>query len=124
MKYPSMAERLIANSILAEDSSHAGTACWLWTGKVRVNRSGMKYGAITKRISRGRRKGQVVNVAAHRAAVEHLGFKRITPRMVVMHLCNNSLCINPLHLAGGSQRANVRQCVADGRHVSPFRRTA
>lgn len=119
-KYPSMHERLLANSVIDEENAHGGTYCWRWIGKISVNRSGMRYGALTRRITRGPRKGQVVNEAAHRMSLKTFKQRRLTKRMVTMHLCNNSLCINPDHLVGGSQRENVRQCVRDGRHVSGF----
>jgi len=73
------------------------------------------------RYLRGPRKGQHYQMSAHRAAIQHMTTKRVTPRMVVLHLCNNPACVNPEHLQGGTQRKNVRQCVADGRHKTPFR---
>jgi hypothetical protein len=46
--------------------------------------------------------------------------RRLSKRMVVQHLCNNSICVNPAHLIGGTQKANVKQCVADGRHGNQY----
>lgn len=115
-KYPSMAERLLANSVIDEEHAHAGTYCWRWIGKVKANRSGMLYGVLTRRVARGPRKGKVVNEFAHRMSLKTFKRRRMTPRMVGAHLCNFSLCINPEHLVGCSQRANIRQCVRDGRH--------
>lgn len=120
-KYASIEERIIANTILAEDSYHDGTPCWLWTGKVVKSRGGALYPVMTMRYASGPRKGKVHNVRVHRKVIEVFCGRRMTPKMVAMHLCNNSLCCNPAHLAGGSQKKNVWQCVADGRHKTPFR---
>lgn len=122
-KYASMAERLIANTLLGDTPTYVDQPCWIWTGEVNRNRNGMLYGRMSVRAKRGPRKGKVIKVAAHRMSVQtfHAG-KRITPKTVIMHLCNNSLCINPAHLMGGTQIRNVRQCVKDGRHKTPFRR--
>lgn len=124
-RYASMADRLIANSVLGEEPTYADQPCWIWTGQTYRNRSGMLYGRMSVRVRRGPRKGKVAKVAAHRMSLQtfHAG-KRVTPRTVVMHLCNNSLCINPAHLTGGTQIKNVRQCVRDGRHRTPFRKEA
>lgn len=120
--YASLADRIIANSALSETQHYDGTPCWNWTGSTKRNRSGMLYGRMNFRYKSGPRKGKVYSMTAHRASVKafHKG-KRITPKTVVMHLCNNSLCVNPAHVRGGTQIQNVRQCVKDGRHKTPFR---
>ena len=121
-KYASLGDRIIANSEMSDTLSYRGTPCWIWTGKTGRNKSGMLYGKMTFRYQRGPRKGKVYNMAAHRASIKAFKHgKRITPRTVVMHLCNNSLCVNPAHLMGGTQSRNVKQCVRDGRHKTPFR---
>lgn len=121
-KYANLGERIIANSVLSEESFYNGTPCWNWIGAIKINRSGMKYGSMNLRYKSGPRKGKVRSAKAHRMSVEAFHEnKRITPKTVVMHLCNNSLCVNPAHLLGGTQKRNVRQCVKDGRHKTPFR---
>lgn len=122
-KYANLGERLIANSVIGDVPTYADQPCWIWIGETNRNRSGMLYGRLSMRYKSGPRKGKHYKIAAHRASVQafHQG-KRITPRIVVMHLCNNSLCINPAHLTGGTQAKNVRQCVKDGRHKTPFRK--
>ena len=77
---------------------------------------------MTRRLKRGPRKGQVVTVYAHRESVKAFTDRKLSPRQVVMHLCNNRSCVNPAHLKGGTQRQNVRQCVAEGRHFTPFKK--
>lgn len=123
-KYRDIGERIMANSVIAEDAAYNGTRCWLWIGKVQRNRCGVAYPVMTLRYKSGPRKGKVYNVRVHRKSIEFFKGRRMTPRSVGMHLCNNPLCVNPEHLAGGSQRKNVRQCVADGRHFTPFRKAA
>lgn len=119
-QYPSLAERIIANSYLSDESFYDGTPCWVWMG----SRNSAGYGALTRRFKRGPRKGKVGRFLVHRVAVVELGGRKLTTRSVVMHLCNNPLCCNPAHLKGGTQRQNMRQCVADGRHFTPFRKAA
>lgn len=115
-KYESLADRLLANSVLSDDTFYKGTPCWEWIGKLRNG-----YPAITLRYKRGPRKGKVYNIGAHRLSLVVFKGRRMTPKMVARHLCNNRICINPEHLVGGSQIANVRQCVREGRHKTPFR---
>lgn len=113
-KYASMAERLIANSRVSETHTYNGTACWEWIGKRKANRSGTLYGALTVRINRGPNKGKVATVLAHRMSLVHLKGRRLSSFEVGRHLCNYTLCINPEHLVGGTQTANMRQCVREG----------
>ena len=65
MKYASMADRLIANSVLSPDHTYDGTPCWEWMR--RLNNQG--YPTLTRRLKRGPRKGQVVTVFAHRESI-------------------------------------------------------
>lgn len=118
--YESMAERIIANTVLCEDYFYNGSSCWLWIGA--LNSSG--YGKLNTRFKRGPRKGKVKSGLAHRVALVEFTGRRLTTKSVVLHLCNNRRCCNPAHLKGGTQRANVRQCVADGRHFTPFKKAA
>lgn len=118
-RYADIAERIVANSVLAIDSFYDGTPCWLWTGRTQVNRSGVHYGRINVRVN-GKHKTEKV----HRVVVREIKRRRLTRRDVVMHLCNNTLCCNPAHLRGGKQTTNMKQCVRDGRHNSQQRRAA
>ena len=82
MKYASMADRLIANSVLSPDHAYDGTPCWEWMR--RLNNHG--YPTLTRRLKRGPRKGQVVTVFAHRESIVAFTGRRTTPRMVALHL--------------------------------------
>lgn len=116
MKYPHARDRVIANSVPAPDSAYDGTLCWLWIGA-----NNGRYGKVGTRYAKGKRKGEQRTLLAHRYAVMAWG-RQLWPRQVVLHLCNNPLCVNPAHLTGGTQRKNIRQCVSEGRHKTPFRK--
>lgn len=53
---------------------------------------------------------------AHRASWEDHNDQAVPPGMVVMHLCDNPSCIEPSHLALGTQQQNVADQIAKGRH--------
>lgn len=86
-----------------------GRGCWLWTGIP----ASTGYGQL----SRGGRGNGTVH--AHRVSWElHNG--PIPPRggahgAVVMHICDNRLCVNPKHLMLGSQSDNVADMDAKSR---------
>lgn len=121
MKYASLEERIIWNSVLSTDSFYNGTPCWIWIGKMQRGRNGALYPAMTIRYKSGLRKGKVASVRVHRKVIEVFKGRRMTPRMVGLHLCNTTMCVNPDHLHGGTQKKNMRQCVNEGRHKTPFR---
>lgn len=106
-----MQERIIANSVMSTTSFYEGTPCWEWIGKSITNRSGQRYGRITTTI-----KGEHVSVLVHRLVLMVFRGRTINRSQVAMHKCNNSICCNPMHIAGGTQSKNMKQCVADGRH--------
>jgi len=124
VKYPSMADRIIANSVLLDGigitQNGEWSPCWIWIAKRQMNKRGNWYGLITVRYKSGKRKGKVHNVFVHRMVLMVFKNRRMTPRMVGCHLCNESLCCNPAHIVGGSQKKNMRQCVNDGRLKTPF----
>lgn len=112
-KYPTMQDRIIARSVLSDDFGLGGERCWIWIGA----RNSTGYGKLSVRIQRRGADGyrRLKSKLAHRVAL--VAFQdRMIGRRVVRHLCNQPLCVNPAHLAGGTQRQNVRECVQQGRH--------
>lgn len=83
-------------------------SCWLWTGAKR-NKG---YGAFVYA-----KDGEVIQGRAHRYSYEiHKG--DIPTGMFVLHSCDNPACVNPAHLALGSNQDNVTDMMKKGRHVS------
>jgi hypothetical protein len=79
--------------------------CWIWTGKT-TNR---RYGLIGWR---GR------SWLVHRVAWV-LRHGELAPDVLVLHRCDRPPCCNPDHLFVGSQRDNVRDCIAKKRFRVP-----
>lgn len=78
--------------------------CWEWTGS--TDKTKMGHGRIKVR---GR------TIQAHRLSYRLHNKYPIEPE-VVMHICDNPSCVNPLHLRGGTQSENRMDCVRKGRH--------
>ena len=77
-------------------------SCWEWTGAVAGNN---KYGAFWD--------GEKV-VRAHRFSYEiHKGM--LQEGKIIMHSCDNPVCVNPDHLSVGTQSENMKDCAAKGR---------
>ena len=88
---------------LAKVASALDDECWLWTGAV----GGDRYGRFQWN---GRTR------MAHHVSWEM--FVGLVPEgLVVMHRCDVPLCVNPAHLAVGTQSENILDCVAKGRHA-------
>jgi hypothetical protein len=86
--------------------------CWEWKAKSRVS----GYGVIG---TGGRKSSKILahrlSYIIHKGEIGHLdGYHG----MVVMHKCDNRLCVNPRHLVLGSQADNVRDMDAKGRRVN------
>lgn len=123
-KYNSLEDRIIANTILSTEHFYDGTPCWEWIGATCTNRSGLRYGKLDVRITSGPKKGTRKTWLVHRLALVVFKGRHLTRKDVGRHLCNYTLCANPAHLIGGSQRSNVRQCVDEGRHYTPWKKAA
>ena len=57
---------------------------------------------------------------AHRLSYE-LVFGEIPENLVVMHSCDNGLCVNSDHLSLGTQSDNMLDCAAKNRHPGMFK---
>lgn len=86
------------------------SGCWVWNG-CRIKMGGYYYGSIAGQIDGVRYTKPGVAMGAHRASwILHYG--PIPPGAgphgtVVMHKCDNPLCVNPEHLMLGTQRDNI-----------------
>lgn len=84
------------------------TGCWIWTAATKER----GYGVI----GLGSRKEGIIK--AHRLSyILHKG--QIPEDKVVMHKCNNPLCVNPDHLESGTRKENQQYMVHCGRLVLP-----
>lgn len=76
--------------------------CWLWTAATQ--RDGYGHFHVN-------RKG----VVAHRYSYE-LVHGPIPEGLVLLHTCDVRACVNPAHLKLGTQKDNILDAVAKGRH--------
>lgn len=79
--------------------------CWVWTGE--VNNHGYGRFALWHDGKRSRIFAHRLSLALHGASLRKGD--------VVMHHCDNPPCVNPDHLAIGTQRDNIHDCMAKGR---------
>lgn len=80
----------------------AHTECWPWMG----HRCASGYGRVTL---------DYVDYKAHRVAWM-LTFERAIPDgLMVMHRCDNRMCVNPSHLALGTAKDNMLDAKLRGR---------
>jgi hypothetical protein len=89
----------------ARVAKQPGDGCWLWTG--RKDKDG--YGRLEA--------FGMSHAKAHRVAWQ-LTRGPIPEGHVVCHACDTPACVRPDHLRTDSQRANIRESIAKGRHGS------
>jgi hypothetical protein len=80
--------------------------CWYWTGNKRGNYGVFAIGARS-----------LGNVLAHRFSWSMYNKQEIPKGMVVMHSCDNPLCVNPAHLSVGTPMQNTHDMLKKGRHT-------
>ena len=102
------------------------SGCWNWTGTpIRFKKSRQIYGVIGGPIDGVRYMPPGRQMLAHRASwILHNGpipDGEGHHGTVVMHTCDNGLCVNPAHLRLGEQRDNVADMDAKARRVSVYR---
>jgi hypothetical protein len=79
--------------------------CWPWLGYKNANGYGWLHFA-------GRTQ------YAHRVAYQLATGQELAPEQILRHyVCDNPACVNPAHLAPGSQQDNRADCVAHGRQA-------
>lgn len=97
--------RPIAERFWEKVSKCEGDGCWLWTG----SQDDHGYGRISTR------RGQSPRLATRVAwEIEH---GSLDPAAKVLHTCDNPPCVRPSHLFLGTQKANIDDCIAKGRHA-------
>lgn len=79
--------------------------CWEWTPKPLSH----GYGGI----GAGGRHGETL--LAHRVSWE-IHYGPIPDGLIVLHRCDNKICVRPDHLATGTHADNARDKVEKGRH--------
>jgi hypothetical protein len=85
-----------------------GSGCWNWCGNTTPN----GYGSL----SAGKRGAG--NFLAHRLSYQ-LAFGPIRQDAVIMHVCDNRLCVRPSHLRQGTQKENIQDALKKGRMLGP-----
>lgn len=85
-------EKVISNFLKKINKT---STCWIWKACVYGNN---KYGKFWD----GKNQS-----AAHRFSFRYFKGK-IPKEKVVMHSCNNPLCVNPEHLSLGTQKENIQ----------------
>lgn len=85
-----MVERFMSKVEVPED----GNLCWNWKGSTIKG-----YGQFWK---------DGTNRLAHRVSYEY--FNGFPADNMVIHSCDNPLCVNPAHLRDGTSIDNMRSC--------------
>lgn len=82
------------------------SGCWEWTGETNSN----GYGRFASWRGGVRRRH-----LAHRVSLSWSVGRLLDPSELVLHACDNPLCVNPRHLSVGTQVDNMQDAKAKGR---------
>lgn len=91
----------IAKRIIESSIPEPNSGCWLW--EKSLNKSGYGHTAM------GKGKTMIASRLSFYAFVGDLS------DMVVMHKCDNKICVNPDHLVLGTQKDNIADMFSKGR---------
>lgn len=89
---------------LQEREAPAVSSCVLYAGFIGNAGYGLAYCSVRRK-----------TVSAHRLAYEK-AYGEIEKGNVIMHICDNTTCINPKHLVSGTQSDNIKDCIKKGRY--------
>lgn len=106
-KHRDLISRIIANSIYVPE-----TDAWIWIGNI----SNSGYPRLSFREN-----GRVVKRYVHRLIITEIHGERLRKNNIGAHIDNNKLNVNPDNIARSTQKQNIRDCVVQGRHFTPFR---
>ncbi len=84
--------------------------CWEWRGTIMKARGYGVFFAFDKKL------GKKAAILAHRYSYL-LHFKEIPDDLYVLHKCDNRKCVRPDHLFLGTQKVNMHDMIAKGRHM-------
>ena len=85
------------------------SGCWIWTGST-TGQVPWLYGQMGI--------GQKKRLAHHVSWI--LMFGEIAPKLLVLHKCDVTLCVNPDHLFLGTVQDNMDDMKAKGRRANPW----
>ena len=94
----SLLDRLLGKIII-----DTKTDCWEWQGGT----NNIGYGMM--------RDGPKMRTT-HRVSYEEHNLQKIPSHLVVMHSCDNKLCVNPAHLSLGTRKDNTDDMIRKGRN--------
>ena len=80
------------------DNTKIDGKCWIWQGAVGTS----GYGQITGYVGDTKK-----NLIVHRAFYKETIDSGLPSDLVLDHICENKLCVNPEHLEPVSQRTNI-----------------
>jgi len=102
----------LRDKLLAKCVPEPNSGCWLWEGCLSNPsrpKVAARYGVM--RINKRLRLAHRVSYALFNGA--------LPDDLVVRHTCDNTYCVNPEHLLGGTQRDNVEDRERRGRGNQP-----
>lgn len=103
-----LTETRLSNFWAKVDKVSSDAGCWLWTGAKQGGHKG-KYGAFQM--------GWKTQKRAHRLSFE-IANGPIPDGMMVCHVCDIPLCVNPAHLFLGTAKENIDDMDAKNRRVN------
>lgn len=105
-------QKPLAERFWAKVNKTTDQECWFWTGAP----DSVGYGQINKgRVGEGMVRAHRLSWEIHNGPIQRLSGHH---GAVVMHTCDNRLCVNPGHLRLGTQGDNVADMDTKGRRRS------